>query len=82
MNEKTKKFPNLEDFAHNYRKTRIKCPYCNFPQHQKVHCFHNLAGLWRHLKTEHYDYLNPNLKFDEISDLLKIISKAIYLGMI
>jgi len=77
-------FDELEDFAHNYNPTRMKCPVCIIivkgKNHVKVH--KNLASLWWHIKTEHGNISNSQFNTDDIIEILKKISKAIHLGMI
>ncbi len=74
---------NAEHFSQNNIEIRIKCPECirtiKGKNHVKV--YKNLSGLWRHIKTEHGEIINSQFNTDEITSMLKIISKALNLGL-
>ena len=74
---------DLEDFAHNYNPTRMKCPVCIITvkgkNHVKVH--KNLASLSWHIKREHKTISTIEFNMMEIIKLLKTISKTLNLGL-
>ena len=75
---------SLDDFAHNYKKTRIKCPECVMAKKVTRQCkvYHNLAGLWWHFRRDHKNVGNRYFDTNEFCNILKNISKAVNLGMI
>ncbi len=73
-----------EDFAHNYKPVRVKCPECMrlVKGSNHVRVYKNLAGLWRHIKLEHGIISNLETNMNQIKQVLRNMSIAVYLGMI
>ena len=73
-----------EDFAHNYKRIRVKCPECmrlvRGSNHVKV--YKNLAGLWRHIKLEHGEISNLEYDTNLIKNVLKYVSVAVELSIL
>ena len=71
---------NLEDFAHNYIKTRVKCPQCSliFKSKNQVRVYDTLSGVSWHISRDHADISTERL--DEIVQVLKKLSIALHWG--
>lgn len=81
-NNKTPKVWPEDDYTHNHKKTRVKCPICLrwVKGANHVQAFRTLAVLWRHIRQEHPDLSNE--KLNEHKQVMKGLSKALNLGMI
>lgn len=73
-----------EDFSHNYKPVRVKCPECmrlvKGSNHVKV--YKSLSGLWRHIKLEHGEISNLEYDNNLIKNVLKHISIAVELRIL
>ena len=72
----------LDDFTHNNKYIRIKCPEClhfiKLKNH--AHVYKNTSGLWWHIINDHKDI--SELELMEIEEILRKISIAVHLGML
>jgi len=79
-NSLKKRWPE-DDFTHNHKNTRVKCPIClkEIKGANHVELWKSLAVLWRHMKQQHPN-LSPEIR--ETKEVLRGLSKALNWGMI
>lgn len=71
-----------DDYTHNHKKTRAKCPICLkwVKGANHVPTMKTLPVLWRHIRQEHPDLSKE--KLSEIKQVMKGLSQALNWGMI